>query len=542
MDVFNNYYHNHTHAHAHAQSHVHAQPMTHVHAQPNLNLQQQQYYNMPYYYPNEVLYPDYTTFAQPNDFKSPYQVYNLEKPVENTDFFLYAPDGPQYPEINDEEEEDGEENNPDIEEILRTNVEVWNAYQTGKFRVNVVNSENGQKKIILKEKGRNEYDKSEYVIRRFKVLVHTPRNSRMKDDHVLLVSFSQKSLPLTANKDNQIATLVEKTNQRLDLESSLKRSNQNLMKFDRSASQILTGPGSELINKIVNGEEDSFEVIEGNSQGVYEEGEYEPAYEIQTSPSKTSSAMRYQDQSKSSESRSSTSSSSHSSTSSSESEQNYIDDIINKIKSSGHPHQSPIDGSRISQGSSHRSVYSNTPHSIHSPFSQNVPADVHSLGGNATPVSVSYIGGARYRNEQSKGSNSVIHYNEGQAEYIAEAESIGNVSRSSTRNANSVHEGQHDTHSIGPGSMAGGSLFGGYIPNHVEMNTEKSAFSEYNLTKNEDGDYVLREANGKSEIFDGKSGLSLGKTNGSRSQLSGNSRSNLSKFDDKSGRSSRVKI
>ncbi len=43
---------------------------------------------MNYYYPNEVLYPDYNAFPQQADFSKPYQVYNLEKPVENTDYFL----------------------------------------------------------------------------------------------------------------------------------------------------------------------------------------------------------------------------------------------------------------------------------------------------------------------------------------------------------------------------------------------------------------------------------------------------------------------
>ena len=42
---------------------------------------------MPYYYPNEILYPDYNAQVQPSDFGS-YQIYNYEKPVENTDFYL----------------------------------------------------------------------------------------------------------------------------------------------------------------------------------------------------------------------------------------------------------------------------------------------------------------------------------------------------------------------------------------------------------------------------------------------------------------------
>lgn len=42
---------------------------------------------MPYYYPNEILYPDYNAQVLPTDFGS-YQIYNYEKPVENTDFYL----------------------------------------------------------------------------------------------------------------------------------------------------------------------------------------------------------------------------------------------------------------------------------------------------------------------------------------------------------------------------------------------------------------------------------------------------------------------
>lgn len=45
-------------------------------------------FKMPYYYPNEILYPDYTTFARPSDFNAHHQVYNYEKPIENTDYYM----------------------------------------------------------------------------------------------------------------------------------------------------------------------------------------------------------------------------------------------------------------------------------------------------------------------------------------------------------------------------------------------------------------------------------------------------------------------
>ena len=86
-----------------------------------------------------------------------------------------------------------EDTAPEIEDILRSNEEVWSAYQTGKFKVNLF-TEDGHKKIILREQSSDESDEAEYKIRRFRVIVTTPRHSRVKDDHVLLVSFSQKSL------------------------------------------------------------------------------------------------------------------------------------------------------------------------------------------------------------------------------------------------------------------------------------------------------------------------------------------------------------
>ena len=112
------------------------------------------------------------------------------------------------------------------------------------------------------------------------------------------------------------------------------------------------------------------------------------------------------------------------------------------------------------------------------------------LGNQCLYSSMSrYIGDSQADGGVSS-SQVIRHYQLREGHIAYGEESMGSVSRSSTRN-HSTHE-QADTHSIGPGSMAGGSLFGGYIPAHVEA-VEKSAFSEYNLTKNEDGDYVLRE-------------------------------------------------
>ncbi len=290
---------------------------------------------MPYYYPNEVLYPDYTAFAQPADFNAPYQVYNLEKPVDNTDFYLCKPtstcptiqtkqtnhfiflDAPQSPQFEPAETGSSSKHDPEIEDILRSNEEVWQAYQTGRFRV-VTRFEDGHKKIILKEKASTDIDDSEFIVRRYKVLVSSPRNSRVKDDHVLLVSFSQRSLPPSQRPPQQ--------QQQLEIEPGTRASNQNLMAFRRTDSQMLTGPGTELINRIVNGEEDSFEILD-------DMGHYEPAYEIQTSPSKVSSrdnklSREFYEKTATESSRSSNTTSSNSQ---SEAE-DYIDEIINKIK------------------------------------------------------------------------------------------------------------------------------------------------------------------------------------------------------------------
>lgn len=429
--------------------------------------------------------------------------------MENTDYYLYSPDSPQFE--NSAAQFTNEKGDPEVEEILRTNPEVWETYQTGRFRV-VTRTEDGHKKIILKEKARDDIDDSEFVVRRFKVFVTTPRNSRVRDDHVLLVSFSQKSLP---TNQQQQQTNPAQYHHRLEIEPSLRSpaSNQNLIPYTHtnSSSQIMTGPGTDLINKIVNGEEDSFEMLD--------DGHYESAYEIQNSPSKQSGDNCLYEKTNTTTTESSTRSSQSQGSGASSSgvtdQEDYIDEIINKIKNQVSQRDEEL-GSESRGGSQSgvsRSMYSAGTH-----HARNNTPFVSNEVSSATPVSVSY--GSRYINDGSNvhANGSVIHYNDGQ-EFRAE-DSFGHVSRSSTRNA-SAHE-QHDTHSIGPGSMAGGSLFGGYIPNHVEHGViEKSAFSEYNLTKNEDGDYVLREANGKSEMFDGKSGFSMGaRSNESRSQIS----------------------
>ena len=43
---------------------------------------------MPYYYPNEVMYPDYNTYPQASDFNGQVQVYNYENQIENSDYHL----------------------------------------------------------------------------------------------------------------------------------------------------------------------------------------------------------------------------------------------------------------------------------------------------------------------------------------------------------------------------------------------------------------------------------------------------------------------
>jgi hypothetical protein len=340
-------------------------------------------------------------------------------------------------------------------------------------------NDDGQKKIILKEKG-SKLDDSEYIIRKFKVTV--ARNSKKKDDHILLVSFSQKSI----QNPNKITHIIE--HPRNEIEHGYRAPNNHLTpQRTKSKDQILTGPGSELIKKIIDGN-DSLD-----SSRVEEEdhGVYEPAYHIQTSPSKSSSRNSH----KINEKRK-TSSKIFFQKVSSSSEDEYIDDLIKKIKKANGQESSVISASQ-SQYSTHASTTQSQ--SRHTPYSQKDANNEDkmsrlspvSLGNINTPVSVSYIGASRFSNVEitKNQSNSILHYtlNNGRVEYVGEeVNSVANISRSSTRNASVIHEGNHDTQSIGPGSMAGGSLFGGYIPTHAETssyNVEKSAFSEYNYSK-----------------------------------------------------------
>ena len=367
----------------------------------------------------------------------------------------------------------------DIESILKSNEEVWQAYKTGKFKVKVL-SEDGVKKIILKEKG-SSLNESDYIIRKFKVLI--ARSSiRKSDDHVLLLSFSQKSLQ---NPSNQI--VIRKR--------SGENSSHRLATQKSKSADVLSGPGTELINKIVNGEDSSEGDKDDNNEEEEEEDEevsadddeeagmYEPAYHIQTSPSKTSSR---QSKPKLSDSKS------FSQKNSSSSDDEYLNEIIQKLKKSNVQESSVMSASR-----SQYSGETGSPQSRNTPYSQNLnqteekisrlsPA---SLGNIANQISASYMSGSRYSNGRESNvdtikrqqSNSVLHYtlSDGRVSYVREeTNSMGNVSRSSTRNV-SVHEANHDTQSIGPGSMAGGSLFGGYIPTHINPQN----ISEFNYSK-----------------------------------------------------------
>ena len=85
--------------------------------------------------------------------------------------------------------------------ILKKNPEVWQAYQSGNFKVKEV-FEDGNRRIILKEKGKKGED-YEYTVKKYKVGLHHSKHHIVKEDekNLLLVSFSSSSInnqPLVA--------------------------------------------------------------------------------------------------------------------------------------------------------------------------------------------------------------------------------------------------------------------------------------------------------------------------------------------------------
>ncbi len=185
--------------------------------------------------------------------------------------------------------------NHEIETILKKNSEVWAAYESGRFDVSD-SVENGVRKIVLKEKG-TDGNESEFTIRKYRVtLTNRKRRHKKSDDHVLLVSFSNSSLNNTGpsnNVNNQRLKVVTASNNSsnppmLTSHSIHKTPTPAMMvgnsapDYDRLSSSLtvdgyshdmldadayLSGPGSDLINKIINGD-DSFEFSDEDPHSI----------------------------------------------------------------------------------------------------------------------------------------------------------------------------------------------------------------------------------------------------------------------------------
>ena len=214
--------------------------------------------------------------------------------------------------------------NHEIETILKKNSEVWAAYESGRFDVSD-SVENGVRKIILKEKG-TDGNESEFTIRKYRVtLTNRRRRHKKSDDHVLLVSFSNSSL------NNTTATNINVNNQRLKVvAASNNSSNPPLITshsiyktptpammvgnsapdYDRLSSSLtvdgyshdmldvdayLSGPGSDLINKIINGD-DSFEFSDEDPHSIAAKLSYPESRQSQKLNSKGEMPQQQQSQ------------------------------------------------------------------------------------------------------------------------------------------------------------------------------------------------------------------------------------------------------
>jgi hypothetical protein len=78
-----------------------------------------------------------------------------------------------------------------IEEILRQNEEVWQAYQSGRFDLQTSLQDLAHsKKIVLRERPSSACSgdsDSGYTVRKYRVTIH--RSNNKSDEHLLLVSF-----------------------------------------------------------------------------------------------------------------------------------------------------------------------------------------------------------------------------------------------------------------------------------------------------------------------------------------------------------------
>lgn len=141
----------------------------------------------------EILLPDHATQAPGSDLQAPFTVYNLnlnsQMVPHHPNFYCYEPDqskGVRSSKVN-------------IEDILKKNPHVWNAYSSGKFSVRDY-YENSVRKIVLKEMNAHDRSQTGYNITKYRVRIRRGND----EDHILLVSFADAP---TQNPDGTISTV-----------------------------------------------------------------------------------------------------------------------------------------------------------------------------------------------------------------------------------------------------------------------------------------------------------------------------------------------
>lgn len=408
---------------------------------------------------------------------------------------------------------------------------MWAAYESGRFDVTDT-VENGVRKIVLKEKG-TDGNESDFTIRKYRVtLTNRRRRHKKTDDHVLLVSFSNSSLNNTntmthsnrvSNKLSSAAPMltsqsVHKTPTPAIMVGNSAPDNEQLSidyNNDIDADAYLSGPGSDLINKIINGD-DSFEFSDEDPHSIAAKLSYP---EARQNKSLTKEAPTMSEQSE-------------------ESHESQPDSFDDEYIETYAPPQKPslvsaaemvaLSPAISRRSDSRRTVDQYTPSSRYSQVSPR-PSNMHvndaygqsRLSQNSettsysqnTPVNVDYMSGGTVNSSRLSGNirpsktsyhhQQPIHQQTPQptvrdtpVSLAAQSASISlrdigptTPSRLSTLNytseevvktpvtASSIRAGSRgsstaaiptnyetnqDTQSIGPGSLAGGSLFGAY--------------------------------------------------------------------------------
>ncbi len=147
----------------------------------------------------------------------------------------------------------------DIEEILRQNEEVWEAYQSGRFDLSSSLYDSVNKKIVLRERpGSTCSDKnSEYTVRKYRVTI-SHRNTNKSDEHLLLVSFCNNNTNQSAPPPpQQVSYNVTSHSMAATLVLPQPQQPQLLQPAAEPAPhQPLAGPGLDYIAQLIEGEDE----------------------------------------------------------------------------------------------------------------------------------------------------------------------------------------------------------------------------------------------------------------------------------------------